>query len=135
MFQKRFTRFLPEAILIMKLYVGNLPFKVSEDAIRAHFEPYGTVTDVAIILENGTGRSRGFGFVTMENAEGGQAAIAALNGKPFESRNLIINEARAREERPPRPERSGGGGYGDRRENRDRRNHRDDNRRDFRSRR
>jgi len=127
----------------MKLYVGNLPFKTTESAIRAHFEPYGTVTEAAIVLEKGTGRSRGFGFVTMETAEGGQAAIAGTHDKPFEDRNLIVNEARAREERPDRPDRParpyGGGGGGGRRDFQRRDNRgggggrdRRDNRRDYR---
>ncbi len=94
----------------MKLYVGNLPFKTNEAAIREIFEQHGTVQDVAIILDRETGRSRGFGFVTMGSPEAGEAAIQALNGKDFDGRNLIINEARAREERPAR----GGGGGGDR---------------------
>jgi len=92
----------------MKLYVGNLPFKASEASIREIFEEHGPVNEVAIIIDRETGRSRGFGFVTMGSAEAGQAAINALSGKPFEGRNLIINEARAREDRPPR---EGGGGF------------------------
>jgi len=131
----------------MKLYVGNLPFKTTESAIRAHFEPFGTVTEAAIVLEKGTGRSRGFGFVTMETAEAGQAAIAGTHDKPFEDRNLIVNEARAREERPERPDRPrsdrpyGGGGGGGRRDFQRRDNRgggggggrdRRDNRRDYR---
>jgi len=92
----------------MKLYVGNLPFKTSEAAIRELFEDHGPVNEVAIIIDRETGRSRGFGFVTMGSPEAGQAAINGLNGKPFEGRNLIINEARAREDRPPR---EGGGGF------------------------
>lgn len=90
----------------MKLYVGNLSFQSTQEDIRALFEPYGQVTDVAIIQDRETGRSRGFGFVTLGSASEGEAAINALHGKPFEGRNLIINEARAREERPP----GGGGG-------------------------
>jgi len=118
----------------MKLYVGNLPFKVTESAIRAHFEPYGAVTDVAIITDRESGRSRGFGFVTMETAEAGQAVIKALHDKPFEDRNLIINEARAREERPARPQ-GERRDFPPRRDNRDRRDNRGGRDRDFRSRR
>lgn len=91
----------------MKLYVGNLPFRTTEDAVKSLFEQHGRVQEVAIIQDRETGRSRGFAFVTMATPEGGQAAIQALHGKAFEGRNLIINEARAREERLPR---SGGGG-------------------------
>ena len=98
----------PRDIQHMKLYVGNLPFKTSEASIRELFEAHGPGNEVAIILDRETGRSRGFGFVTMGSPEAGQAAINGLNGKPFEGRNLIINEARAREDRPPR---EGGGGF------------------------
>lgn len=84
----------------MKLYVGNLPFRTTEEAVRSLFEQHGPVQEVAIIQDRETGRSRGFAFVTMATAESGQAAIQALHGKSFEGRNLVINEARAREERP-----------------------------------
>ncbi|MCX7868472.1 MAG: RNA-binding protein [Terrimicrobiaceae bacterium] len=87
----------------MKLYVGNLPFRTTEAAIRSLFEQHGPVQEVAIIQDRETGRSRGFAFVTMSTAEGGQAAIQALHGKAFEGRNLIINEARPREDRSSRP--------------------------------
>ncbi len=89
----------------MKLYVGNLPFKATEESIREIFEAHGPVQEVAIILDRETGRSRGFAFVTMGSTEAGEAAIRGLNGKPLDGRNLIINEARAREERPPRQDR------------------------------
>ena len=103
----------------MKLYVGNLPFKTTEAAIRELFEQHGPVQEATIILDRESGRSRGFAFVTMATPEAGEAAIRGLNGKPFEGRNLIINEARAREDRPPRQggggDRGGyGGGGGDR---------------------
>lgn len=84
----------------MKIYVGNLPFRATEDAIRALFETHGLVEDVAIILDRETRRSRGFGFVTMAVREEAEAAIRALNGKPMEGRPLVVNEAREREERP-----------------------------------
>ena len=86
----------------MKLYVGNLPFKATEDGLRAHFSVCGPVTEVAIVLDKETRRSRGFGFVTMETEEGGRAAIEKLNGQPLDGRDLIVNEARPREERAPR---------------------------------
>lgn len=80
----------------MKLYVGNISFKSSEDDLRAAFEAYGTVSEVRIMTDRETGRSRGFGFVTMGSKEEGQAAIDALNGKPLGGRNLNVNEARPR---------------------------------------
>lgn len=89
----------------MKLYVGNLPFSASEDEIREAFEAFGTVDDVALIMDRDTGRPRGFAFVTMENDEEGQAAIDGMNEANFAGRPLKVNEAR------PREERGGGGGY------------------------
>jgi len=79
-----------------KLYVGNLPFKCSEDEIRNLFGQHGSVTSVKIISDRDTGRSRGFGFVEMDNAE---AAITKLNGADFGGRKLTVNEARERTER------------------------------------
>jgi cold-inducible RNA-binding protein len=84
----------------MKLYVGNLSFETTENDLRDLFAEHGTVTDVAIISDRETGRSRGFGFVTMGDATSANAAITALNGKEVSGRALTVNEARAREERP-----------------------------------
>jgi len=84
----------------MKLYVGNLSFETTENDLRDLFAEYGTVTDVAILNDRETGRSRGFGFVTLSDATEANAAIAALNGKEVSGRALTVNEARAREERP-----------------------------------
>jgi RNA recognition motif-containing protein len=86
-----------------KLYVGNLSFDSTEEEIKTLFGEFGEVTNVTIIKDRDTGRSRGFGFVEMENAD---AAIAQLNGKDFGGRALTVNEARERVERTPR----GGGG-------------------------
>jgi RNA recognition motif-containing protein len=96
----------------MKLYVGNLSFETSENDLRDLFAEHGTVTDVAIISDRETGRSRGFGFVTMGDATSANAAISALNGKEVSGRALTVNEARAREERPRQ---FAGGGNRDRR--------------------
>jgi len=87
-----------------KLYVGNLSFSSSEEEIKTLFAQFGEVTAVTIIKDRDTGRSRGFGFVEMENAD---AAIAQLNGKEFGGRTLTVNEAREREDR-----KRGGGGRG-----------------------
>jgi RNA recognition motif-containing protein len=84
----------------MKLYVGNLSFETTENDLQDLFEQHGKVTDVALINDRATGRSRGFGFVTMSDAAAGTAAIAAFNGKEVQGRTLTVNEARAREERP-----------------------------------
>jgi len=92
----------------MKLYVGNLSFDTIENDLQDLFEQYGKVTEVGLVTDRATGRSRGFAFVTMGSAAEGQAAIDALEGKEFGGRKLTVNEARPREERP----RSGGGGGG-----------------------
>ncbi|HEV2765881.1 MAG TPA: RNA-binding protein, partial [Pyrinomonadaceae bacterium] len=70
--------------MTMRLYVGNLPFRVSSDDLHQLFSQAGTVTNVSIIEDRETGRSRGFGFVEMETREGGEAAIQMLHGKDFQ---------------------------------------------------
>jgi RNA recognition motif-containing protein len=93
------------------LYVGNLPFSVSADDLRAAFEKFGTVTSASVVSDRETGRSRGFGFVEM--SDGGEAAISGLNGTDFQGRTLTVNEARPREDRGGRGgDRRGGGGGG-----------------------
>ena len=82
------------------IFVGNLSFSSSEDAVRGLFEAYGTVDRVSIITDRETGRSRGFAFVEMGNDEEAERAINALNGADFGARKLNVNEARPREERP-----------------------------------
>jgi len=82
----------------MKLYVGNLSFNTTDPDLKDLFGQHGTVTDVHLVTDGVTGRSRGFAFVTMSNSAEGKAAISALEGKEFDGRNLIVNEARPREE-------------------------------------
>ena len=90
-----------------KLYVGNLNFTTTEDALKAAFSENGrTVKEVAIPSDRETGRPRGFAFVTMGSEGDAKAAIAALDGKDLDGRSLKVNEA---QDRPPR---SGGGGGG-----------------------
>jgi RNA recognition motif-containing protein len=96
----------------MKLYVGNLSFDTTENDLQDLFAPFGDVREVALIQDKFTNRSRGFGFVTMGDSQAGEAAIAALHEKSVGGRNLTVNEARAREERPAR---SFGGDRGGRR--------------------
>jgi cold-inducible RNA-binding protein len=96
----------------MKLYVGNLSFQTTEGALEELFAQFGTVTEAMLVMDKMTQRPRGFGFVTMGTAEEAQKAIDALNGKNVDGRNLIVNEARPREERPPRRDFGGGGGSG-----------------------
>ncbi len=83
------------------IYVGNLPWAATEDQIKELFSGYGNVLSVKLVSDRETGRARGFGFVEMENAEA-DAAIEALDGKPFGGRTLRINEAKPRAPRPPR---------------------------------
>lgn len=90
----------------MKLYVGNLSFDTTETILQDAFERFGTVTDAVIMMDRTTNRSRGFGFVTMGNAAEGTAAINGLHGNDLDGRNLTVNEARPREDRPQRSERS-----------------------------
>jgi RNA recognition motif-containing protein len=81
---------------LTKLYVGNLPFSATEDAVRNLFAPHGTVEKVSLINERETGRPRGFGFVEMANADASRA-MQALNGTDFDGRSLKISEAQERE--------------------------------------
>lgn len=94
------------------IFVGNLNFNTSEEDLRQLFEAYGQVDRVSIMTDRDTGRSRGFGFVEMTNAEDGDKAIAALNGQEVGGRTLNINEARPKTERGPGGGGGGRGGYG-----------------------
>ncbi len=96
-----------------KLYVGNLSYNTTENQLQDLFAQHGPVTSVDLIMDKFSGRPRGFGFVTMETKEGAEAAVAALNGKNLDGRDLTVNEARPREERAPRSGGGGGGGYRD----------------------
>ncbi|MFN2475506.1 MAG: RNA recognition motif domain-containing protein [Chthoniobacterales bacterium] len=84
----------------MKLYVGNLSFETTENDLQDMFEQHGKVTEVALMMDRTTGRSRGFAFVTMNDATEATAALNAFNGKEVQGRALTVNEARPREERP-----------------------------------
>src|SRR3989442_4648368 len=90
-----------------KLFVGNLSFNATENQLQDLFAAHGNVLEVDLIMDKFSGRPRGFAFVTMETKEGAEAAIGALHGKNFGGRDLTVNEARPREERPARS-----GGYG-----------------------
>jgi len=89
----------------MKIYVGNLSYTTSEEDIRTAFSPFGAVDSVDVIMDRGTGRSKGFGFVEMSVDTEGQTAIDALNGKDLDGRSLNVNVAKPREERPQRSSR------------------------------
>jgi RNA recognition motif-containing protein len=87
---------------VKKIYVGNFSFNMTEEELRAMFEPYGNVESATLVTDRDTGRSRGFGFVAMSNDEEAEKAMAALNGKEAGGRALTVNEAR------PQAQRSGG---------------------------
>src|SRR5262245_10339632 len=89
-----------------KLFVGNLSFQTTENDITSAFETYGAVESVSIITDRDTGRSKGFGFVVMTDADGADKAIAQLNGSQLDGRALTVNEAR------PMVKRDFGGGGG-----------------------
>ena len=92
-----------------KLYVGNLPFSITEERIGEIFGQIGQIDSVRIVTDRDTGRSKGFGFVEMGSDEDAQAAIEQLHGADMEGRALVVNEARPME---PRGDRGGGGGGG-----------------------
>jgi RNA recognition motif-containing protein len=99
-----------ECDLSKKLYVGNLPFSITEDELRAAFESHGSVTSVNVITDRETGRSRGFGFVEMEDASAADAATRALDGSDMGGRTLRVNEAHDRGAGGGGGRRGGGGG-------------------------
>jgi len=90
----------------MNIYVGNLSFEAGEDDLRKAFEEFGTVSNVTILKDKFSGKSRGFGFVEMPSNDEAKAAIDGLNGRDIKGRSLKVNEAR------PQTERTGGGGGG-----------------------
>lgn len=96
---------------VMNIYVGNLAYSVTEDDLRTAFSEFGSVTRATVITDKFSGQSKGFGFVEMANSSEAEAAIRGLNDKPLNGRNIKVNQAKPREERPAR---SGGGGGGGR---------------------
>ena len=86
----------------MNIYVGNLPFRTTDDDLRRAFSAHGTVTSAQVIMDRETGRSRGFGFVEMGSDAEANAAIKQLDGLDYEGRAMKVNEAK--------PQRTGGGG-------------------------
>src|ERR1039458_9801804 len=95
-----------QANCVKNIFVGNLDFNVTEEAVRSLFESHGAVNSARIMTDRDTGRSRGFAFVEMANESEADEAIAALNGYTLEGRALNVNEAR------PKPDRGFGGGGG-----------------------
>jgi RNA recognition motif-containing protein len=96
-----FIHLFVSTLSVTKLYVGNLPFTATDEAVTALFSKHGTVEKVSLITDRDTGRPRGFGFVEMSNADASRA-MQALNGTDFDGRSLKVSEAQERE-------RSGGG--------------------------
>ena len=92
-----------KTIIIMKLYVGNLSFDMTERTLRELFEPFGSVSEAKLVIDHETGQSRGFGFVTMGSVSEGNAAIKGLDGKDKGGRKLTVNEARPKDDRGGRP--------------------------------
>ena len=80
----------------MKIYVGNLDYKVNENDLESLFSEYGTVSSVKIISDKYNGRSKGFGFVEMENNDEAKKAVSGLNGSSLKSRDITVNEAKPR---------------------------------------
>jgi len=93
----------------MRIYVGNLPYSVTDDELRETFGEYGELASAEVVKDRFSGQSKGFGFVDMPNNSEADQAIKALNDQPLRGRKLTVNEARPRAERPRRG--GGGGGY------------------------
>ena len=98
-----------------KLYVGGLPYSITDGRLEELFSQHGSVQSARVISDKFTGRSRGFGFVEMASTEEAQKAMEALNGTEIEGRTLVVNEARPQERRQGGREGGGGGGGGGRR--------------------
>ena len=80
-----------------KLFVGSLPWAVDDQKLKEVFEPHGNVVSAKVVTDRNSGRSRGFGFVEMENAEDAQKAMSELNDSEMDGRNIVVNEAKARD--------------------------------------
>jgi cold-inducible RNA-binding protein len=95
-----------------KLFVGSLAYSINDDQLKELFAAVGTVVSAQVIMDRDTNRSKGFGFVEMSSEDEVKEAIKQLNGKSVDGRELLVNEARPKEERPAG---GGGGGYNNRR--------------------
>ncbi|MFA6338782.1 MAG: RNA-binding protein [Candidatus Paceibacterota bacterium] len=95
-----------------KLYVGGLAWATTNDSLKQAFAQYGEVEDVQVITDKMTGKSRGFGFVTMVDDGAAEQAIQTLNGAELDGRNITVNEARPKSDRPMAPRGGSRGGFG-----------------------
>ena len=95
-----------------KLYVGNLSFRVTSEDLQDYFAAAGPVESANVVSDRETGRSRGFGFIEMSSEDDAHAAIAQFNGQEYDGRNMVVNEARPREEGGSNRGGGGRGGYG-----------------------
>lgn len=93
----------------MKLFIGNIAYATTEQSLRAFFEEFGPLRSVTIVMDRETGRSRGFGFIEIDDEAQARAAIESRNGATLDGKELVVNEARPKEERP-RSDRGFGGG-------------------------
>jgi RNA recognition motif-containing protein len=84
-------------VVSKKLFVGSLPWAVNDDGLKQAFSPYGKVVSATVVVDRRSGRSKGFGFVEMENDSEAKAAIEALNGSELNGRNIVVNEAKPKE--------------------------------------
>ena len=89
----------------MNIYVGNLPYSVTDADLRQTFSRFGEVSQVNLISDKFSGESKGFGFVEMENNSQADTAIKALNGTDMKGRNITVNQAKPKSDRPSRPQR------------------------------
>jgi RNA recognition motif-containing protein len=98
-----------------RLFVGNLPYQTMDSDLQDHFSAAGVVSSASVVMDRFTGKSRGFAFVEMSTADEANKAVEMFHNKEFQGRQLTVNIARPREDRPPRSGGGGGGGYrGDR---------------------
>lgn len=86
--------------MAIRLYVGNLPYSVTKAKLEEVFSPFGTILDCTVVSDKFSGRSKGFGFVEYESEDAGRQAIEKLNGTDMDGRNIVVNEARPKEDRP-----------------------------------
>ena len=98
--------------MAIRLYVGNLPYTITKARLEEVFSPFGALTECSVISDKFSGRSKGFGFVEFESDDSAKQAIEKLNGTDLDGRNIIVNAARPKEERPMGDRGGSRGGFG-----------------------